>query len=136
MGVFMLLFQSNISQWIHKLQAPYLSQINANYLVYQISKNIVIIKTFNVWKEQGSFFKFQNLAPLKHEITGPHSRRRRRIIASSMEKVLLRRETPSDHWKWSVTCPILSIAFSPPSGPLDWLNWHLNRSNLPLGFDS
>ena len=54
MGVFMLLFQSNTSQWINKLQAPYLRQNNANYLVYYRWKNIVIIKTFNESKRRKS----------------------------------------------------------------------------------
>ena len=62
MGVFMLLFQSNISQWIHKLKAPYLSQNNVDYLVYYMSKNISIIKTFSVSKHKKSsvHFFFQN----------------------------------------------------------------------------
>ena len=54
MDVFMLLFQTNISQWINKLPAPYLCQNNANYLVYHIFKNIAIIKTFNVSKHKKS----------------------------------------------------------------------------------
>ena len=69
MGVFMLLFQSNTSQWINKLQAPYLRQNNANDLVYHISKYIAIIKTFNVSKHKKStvhFFKIQNLGQLYH----------------------------------------------------------------------
>ena len=45
MGVFVQLFQSNISQCIHKLQAPYLCQSDANYLVFHTSKNTAIIKT-------------------------------------------------------------------------------------------
>ena len=45
MGVFMQLFQSNIApQRINKLQAPYLCQNNANYLVSDTSTSIAIIK--------------------------------------------------------------------------------------------
>ena len=52
MGVFMLLFQSIISQWIKKLQAPYLCQNSAYYLAYYISKNIATVKVFNVLKHR------------------------------------------------------------------------------------
>ena len=38
-GVFIQLFQSNISQWINKLKASYLHRNNANDLVYHTSKN-------------------------------------------------------------------------------------------------
>ena len=46
-GVFLSLFQSNVSQWINKVQAPYLFQTVADYLVYHMYKNIAIIQIFN-----------------------------------------------------------------------------------------
>ena len=68
MDVFMQLFQSNISQWFHKLQALYLCQNNANYLVYHIYKKKMIMKTFNVSKPKKSevhFPKFQTVVYFK-----------------------------------------------------------------------
>ena len=61
MDVFMQLFQRNISQWINKLQTPYLCQNNAHYLVFHISQNIAIVKTFNVSKHKKSRIHFPTL---------------------------------------------------------------------------
>ena len=61
MDVFMQLFQRNISQWINKLQTPYLCQNNAHYLVFHISQNIAIVKTFNVSKHKKSRIHFSKL---------------------------------------------------------------------------
>ena len=54
----MQLVQSNISQRIHKLLAPYLRKNNANYLVYHVTKNCAVIKTFNVSKHKKSRVHF------------------------------------------------------------------------------
>ena len=67
MGVFKQLFQSNISQWINKLPAPYWCQNNDNYLVYDISKNIATIKIFSVSKHKKSRVDFSKF---KFIITG------------------------------------------------------------------
>ena len=50
----MQIFQSNLSQGINQLQAPYLCQNNAYYLVYHISKTIAIIIIFTVSKHKKS----------------------------------------------------------------------------------
>ena len=60
-GVFTQLFQSKISRSINKLQAPYLCQNNANYLVYPIFKNHTIIKIFSVSKHRKSRVHFSNV---------------------------------------------------------------------------
>ena len=56
----MQFFQSNLSQLINQLQALYLCQNNAYYLDCHISKNIAIIKTFNVSKHRKSRVHFAN----------------------------------------------------------------------------
>ena len=67
---FLQLFQSTLSQWINKLKASYLCQNNANDLVYHMSKNIAITKTFDVSKHRKSRRKspFINIPKLSHPV--------------------------------------------------------------------
>ena len=52
--------ESYIVELSYKLQAPYLCKNNANYFVCPISKNIAVIKTFNVSKHKKSRVHFSN----------------------------------------------------------------------------
>ena len=63
-GRVLWLFQSSLSQLINKLQAPYLCQIKAHYIVYRMFKNIAIIKTFSVSNHKKSRVRFSTFKTL------------------------------------------------------------------------
>ena len=57
-SLFLQIFQCCISQWIDKIKASFLDQNNAYYVVYQMCKNIVVIKICNVSKHKKSTVHF------------------------------------------------------------------------------
>ena len=54
-------FQNNVSRLINQLQVPFLCQIKANDPIYNIFKNILIIKIINVSKREKSAIDFSKL---------------------------------------------------------------------------